>query len=207
MHKRLIAIGLLATTAATAQAEPYLGIGYQGGASKVENNALRRPVIDGRTLDASGNEWSGGVKLLAGYRLNDSWAVELGLRQAEREASFELRTSPAQDEEWESSIDAIHVTLAPVYVHRLGDGLDLRATAGLVYGDYDIKHLHVLDVENGPDQILSRATSNRSKIGGMVGLGVAVHTPWKLELLAEIQHQRTSILSDSSLAVTAVYRF
>lgn len=205
MYKRLIATGLLLSSTAVL-AEPYVGIGYQGGAARAEQNALRHPVVDGRAIDASDRDWGGGLKLLAGYRLSDSWAVELSYHETDLEAGFEQR-APMQDEEWESSIEATHLTLAPVYLHPLRDGLELRATAGLLYGDYDLRQSHVIDVENGPDQLLSRQSRSRSRLGGVVGIGMAVATPWKVELLAEIQHQRTSVLSESSAALSAVYRF
>ena len=205
MHKTLIVAGLALASTATV-AGPYAGLGYQGGAAKVEQGALRAPVVDGRTLDLSGSDGHGGLTALAGYRFSDTWSLELSWRRAGVEEGFELRQA-GQDEEWEASVEGSHFTLAPVYRIALGERLALRTTAGLLYGDYDVKQSHSLDVENGPDVTLASAARGRSRFGGSLGVGLEYTTPWKFDVVAEVRHQRTSVLSHTGASVSAVYRF
>lgn len=210
MHNKIAIAALVASAAAAtaAAAEPYVGIGYQAGAARVERNSLRSPVVDGRTLDQSGHESVRSLRVLAGYRFSDRWSVEAAFQRPTLETSIEERDlGTGNDEEWESSIRSTHVSLAPVFQHRLSDRAELRVSAGLLYGDYQFEHTHWLDVENGPDQQLSRVADSDSKLGAMAGVGVTFRTPWKVEVLAEALHQRTSLVSDSSAALALVYRF
>lgn len=207
MNKLLIGAGVLAFSTA-AMAEPYVGIGYQGGGMRVEQNSLRNPVVDGRTLDQSDHESAGSLRVLAGYRFSDSWALEVAFQRPTLETSIEERVvGTGDDEEWESSIESTHITLAPVYLHRLGERVELRVTAGLLYGDYDIDRTHWVDVDNGPDQLLASTSVSESKVGGVVGIGAAFQTPWKFEVVGEVQHQRTRLLSNSAASLNVVYRF
>lgn len=207
MYRKIIIAGLLAASTA-AVAGPYAGIGYQVGASRVEQDSLRSPDVDGRVLDQSDDESASSFRVLAGYRFNDRWALEFAFQKPTLETSIEERIAgTGDDEEWESSIESFHFTLAPVYLHRLGERVELRVTAGLLYGDYDRVRSHWIDVDDGPDQLLASTSDSESKFGATVGLGVAYTTPWKIELLAEGIYQRTSVLSNATLALTAVYRF
>jgi hypothetical protein len=208
MHSKIAIAALVAFAATAAAAEPYVGIGYQAGAARVERNSLRDPVVDGRTLDQSGRESVGSLRLLAGYRFSDRWSVEAALQRPTLETSIEeTDAGTGDDEEWESSIRSTHLSLAPVLQHRLSERAELRLSAGLLYGDYKFERSHSLDVENGPDQQFSRVTDNDSKLGAMAGVGVTFRTPWKVEVLGEVLHQRTSLVSDSSVALGLVYRF
>lgn len=206
MHKSLVTAALLLGST-LACAGPYVGLGYQAANSKVEQQSLKTPLVGSQAVDLSGSDSDGGVKLLAGYRFSDIWALELGLQQPRVEKSFERRLSVTEEEEWEVSVEGTHITLAPVLLFPVGEKLELRATLGLLYGDYDIKRSHLIDVENGPDQNVSRVAASDSKLGGMIGLGAAVRTPWKVDVLAEVQHQRTSVLSSTALSLGVVYRF
>lgn len=207
MYRRIVALGLLPFCTA-AWSAPYVGIGYQAGASRVEQDSQRQPVVDGRVIDQSGHESTGGLRLLGGYSFNDNWALELGVHRNTLEDGIEERvTGTGDDEEWESSIRSTHITLGPVYLHRFSERTSLRLTAGLLYGDYELKRTHWLDVDNGPDQLLSRATQGDSRLGATAGIGIGIQTPWKFEVLAEALHQRTRLLSNSSLALGVVYRF
>jgi hypothetical protein len=206
MRKTIVATCLLLTST-LACAESYIGAGYQGASLKVRNSGLQNPVVDGRPLDLSDRTWSDGLKVLAGTRLADSWALELSFQQAGVEKDATVQVDPNQEEEWEARIEGFHMTLAPVYLHRLGDTVDLRAMAGLLYGNYEVKQSHYLDIENGPDQSISRSSDSRSKLGGMIGLGLAFRTPWKFELVADAQYQHTSVLSGAAFSLAAVHRF
>lgn len=207
MYRKILTAGLL-TVSTVALSGPYVGIGYQAGASRVEQNSLREPVVDGRPVDQSGHESASSPRLLAGYRFNDTWALEFTFQRPTLESSIEERVvETGDDEEWESSIRSAHFTLAPVYQHRLGERTELRLTAGLLYGDYDLKRTHMLDVNNGPDELIARDSASRSKIGGVAGIGISVQTPWKFDVVAEALHQRTQVLSNSTLSLSAVYRF
>jgi hypothetical protein len=209
MYKTIIttaaATGLLLVTAA-ASAGPYIGLGYQAGQTRIEDKDLRDPVVDGQAIDTD-NKWKASPRALLGYQFNDNWALEFSYSRAGIENSVEDRTDPAQDEEWESEITGNHFTLAPVYLHPLGDLATLRVSAGVVYGDYKVRQLHALDVENGPDVTLSRIRDKESSLGGLVGLGAAFHLPWKIDLVTEVQYQRTKTLSNAGVSATAVYRF
>jgi hypothetical protein len=208
---RTTTVGIVATTllltSTLAVADVYVGAGYQGSAFKVKRESLQSPLVDGRTLDLSGSDWSGGMRAVAGTSLADGWALELSFQQAGLDDDASVQAGVGQEEEWEARVQGFHLTLAPVYVHRLGEKLDLRATAGLLYGHYDVRQTHYIDVEDGPDQPISRASDNKSKLGGMVGLGLAMRTPWDFELVADAQYQRTSVLAGSVFSLTAVHRF
>jgi hypothetical protein len=206
MQKPVVAACLLLTST-LACADVYVGAGYQGASLKVERDALRNPVVDGRALDLSARTWSDGLRLMAGTSLHDNWALELTFQQAGVDDDATVIVDATQEEEWEATVDGFHVTLAPVYLHRLGENLDLRATAGLLYGKYDVRQSHYIDVEDGADQPISRASDSRSRLGGMVGLGLGFRTPWKFELLADAQYQRTSVLAGPAFSLTAVHRF
>lgn len=209
MHRKIATLALVTFTAATAAAaEPYVGVGYQAGAARVERNSLRNPVIDGRTLDQSGHESVNSARVLAGIRFSDRWSLEAAFQQPTLETSFELDiVGTGDDEEWESSIRSTHVSLAPVFQHQLTERTALRLSAGLLYGDYRFTRTHTIDVDNGPDEQLSRARDSDSKVGAMAGVGVTYRTPWKVEVLAEALHQRTSLVSESSVALGLIYRF
>lgn len=206
MHKSIVATSLLLAST-LASAEIYVGAGLQAGSTRVEKDALRNPVVDGRALDLSKSESSSGLRLLAGVTLNDNWALELTAQRSEVDDSFDQPVTLTQDEDWEASIESTHITLAPVYIHPLGEKLDLRVTAGLLYGDYDIRQTHAYDNDDAPDQLISRSKSSKSKVGGVVGLGATFHTPWKIDLIGEVQHQRTSYVSNTAVSLTAAYRF
>lgn len=208
MNKKLIAAAGLLAMSTAAFADPYVGIGYQAGSSRIEKDSLRNPVVDGRALDQSGRESSNSARLVAGLRFSDRWALEATAQQPSLETSIEQRVAgTGDDEEWESTVDTTHITLAPVFLHKLSDNVELRATAGLLYGDYSFKRVHALDVDNGPDQTLSRVKDTDSRYGYTVGVGAAYTTPWKFDLVGDVTHQRTKLLSHSAVSLTAVYRF
>ena len=205
MQKTLIAAGLaLATTVATAG--PYVGVGYQAGEAKLEQSELRSPVVDGQALDLGDSTSTSDFTALVGYQFNETWALELSWQRADVEDDFEVRGA-TQDEEWDASVDGTHLVLAPVYRLPLGESLKLRASAGVVYGKYDIDQSHVIDVENGPDQTISSGSRSESELGGAVGLGLEYTTPWKVDVVGEIKYQRTKVLSNAGVAVNLVYRF
>lgn len=207
MFRKFAIVGLLGASTA-ALADPYVGIGYQAGASRVEQDSLRNPLVDGRPLDQSDSESASSARLLAGYRFSDRWALELAFQRPTMETSIEERIEgTGDDEEWESSIEAAHFSLAPVYQHRLAERFELRLSAGVLYGDYDIEHTHWVDVDDGPDQLLASESSNESKFGGMMGVGASWQSPWKFELLGEALYQRTSVLSNATFSLSAIYRF
>lgn len=205
MKKSLIAASLF-VAATAAHAGPYVGLGIQGTSAKLESSSLRDPVVDGEALDLSGSHEKVGVRLLGGYSFSDTWALELGFQQMKIEDSIEVR-DVGQDEEWEAEVDGMLLTLAPVYSLRLNDSTALRLTAGLVYGDHDIKQSHGIDVENGPDQELSSAKDGKSRFGGLAGIGVTYRTPWKVEVLADAQYLRSSVVSGPSMTLGVLYRF
>jgi opacity protein-like surface antigen len=205
MQKKIIAAGLtLASTMAVAG--PYVGAGYQAGEAKLEQRDWRSPVVDGQALDLSDSNSSSDFTALLGYRFNDTWALELSWQRAELDDDFEIRGA-TQDEEWDASVDGSHFVLSPVYRHALGEKLALRASAGVVYGRYDVSQSHVIDVENGPDQTLSSVSRSESEFGGAVGVGLEYTTPWKLDVIGELKYQRTKVLSNTGVAVNLVYRF
>lgn len=207
MYRKILTVSLL-TLSTAAMAEPYVGLGYQVGASRVERDSLRSPVVDGRTLDQSDHESASGLRGLVGYSFNDTWALEFTFQVPTMETTLEERVAgTGDDEEWESSIESTHLTLAPVYQHALSPRLKLRVTAGVLYGDYSLEREHTLDVDDGPDQRLFRSKTSETEWGGVAGIGLAYQTPWKVELLGEVLHQRTKLLSNTGVALTALYRF
>ncbi len=205
MQKKIIAASL-ALASSVAAAGPYVGVGYQAGEARLEQSDLRAPLIGGRTLDLGGSQSSSDFAALAGYQFDDRWALELGWLQVDVEDDFEVRGA-TQDEEWDASVNGDHFTLAPVYRHALGEKLSLRASAGVVYGRYDIGQSHVIDVENGPDQTLSRVSRSESEFGGAASLGFEYTTPWKVGVIGEVKYQHTKVLSNTGVALNLVYRF
>jgi accessory colonization factor AcfA len=205
MHKTLTAASLLLASSATF-AGPYLGLGVQSGQVRIEDSDLRDPVIDGQAID-SDSKWSSSARLLAGYRFSENWALEFTFGRAVIEDGIETRIDASRQEEWESEIKANQFSLAPVYSHRLGQATTLRFTAGLLFGDYDLQQLHAFDVDDAPDVTVSRVRSSESTAGGLVGLGLTYQLPWKVELVTEVQHQRTRLLSNTAVTASAVYRF
>ena len=45
MYKKLVTAGLITASGAVVSG-PYLGIGYEAGAARVEQDSLRNPVVD-----------------------------------------------------------------------------------------------------------------------------------------------------------------
>lgn len=205
MYKTITAAALLLASA-TAFAGPYAGLGYQAGVSHVEDGDLRDPLIDGQLIP-SDDKWSGSPRLLAGFQFNDNWALEFSFARPGLEDGVETRLDATQDEEWELDIDASQFALAPVYLRPLGKLATLRVTAGLLYGDYDIRRTHDIDVEDGADVRVSRSKDSDSAVGGLAGIGAAFHLPWKIDLVTEAQYQRTRVLSNTVFSAMAVYRF
>lgn len=205
MKKSLVATSLL-VAATAAHAGPYVGLGIQGTSSKVEASSLRAPVVDGETLDLTGNHENGGMRLLAGYSFSDTWALEFGFQRMEIEEAIEV-PGVDEDEEWDAEVEGTLLTLAPVYSLSLNDRTALRLTAGLAYGDYDIRQTHAIDVENGPDQTISSSRDSRKRIGALAGIGATFRTPWKVEVLADAQYLRTSVTSGAFLTLGVLYRF
>lgn len=205
MKKLIIPAGLaLASTVATAG--PYVGVGYQTGESKLEQSDFSSPVVDGQALDLSDSQSSSDFTAMVGYRFSDSWALELSWLHAEVDDDFEIR-GVGQDEEWDASIEGNHFVLAPVYRKALGEKLGLRATAGVVYGRYDVNTSHSIDVEDGPDQPISSSSTRESEFGGVVGVGLEYATPWKVDVVGEIKYQQTKLISHTGASVGLVYRF
>lgn len=205
MQKTIITAGL-ALASSVAAAGPYVGVGYLAGESKLEQSDLRSPVVGGRTLELGDSRSSSDFSALAGYQFNERWALELSWQQVDLEDDFEIR-QPTQDEEWDASVDGSHFTLAPVYRFALGERLGMRAAAGVVYGRYDVKQSHVIDVENGPDQVLSASSRSESEFGGVAGIGLEYTTPWKVDVIGEVKYQRTKVLSHTGVGLSLVYRF
>lgn len=205
MYKTITATGLLLVSAAT-WAGPYVGLGYQAGLARAEDKDLRDPVVDGQAIE-SDNEGNGSPRLLAGYQFNDNWALEFSFSRPGIEDSLETRIDANQDEEWESEIQGNHFTLAPVYLRPLGERATLRFSAGVVYGDYTLRQLHAIDVDDAPDITVSRTKTSDTAFGGLVGVGAAFHLPWKIDLVTEVQYQRTGTLSNAAASATVVYRF
>jgi accessory colonization factor AcfA len=146
-------------------------------------------------------------KLLVGYNFNANWGLELSFYQLEISNSDEVVLSATEEEEWEASVEGNHFALAPVYTHEVSDKFGVRATAGIVYGDYDVEQSHSIDVENGPDRPVSRSSGSESEFGGMVGVGVIYRAPWNIDVLAEYQYSQTKVVSNSAFSVSAAYRF
>jgi accessory colonization factor AcfA len=193
--------------ASPAHAEPYIGVGYQFSELSVEDDDLSRPLIDGRSVDLSDSDSDDNFKLLVGYNFNANWGLELSFYQLEISNSDEVVLSATEEEEWEASVEGNHFALAPVYTHEVSDKFGVRATAGIVYGDYDVEQSHSIDVENGPDRPVSRSSGSESEFGGMVGVGVVYRAPWNIDVLAEYQYSQTKVVSNSAFSVSAAYRF
>jgi opacity protein-like surface antigen len=205
MKKTHIAASLMfATTAVTAG--PYVGVGYQAGEARLEQGDLRSPVVDGQPLDLGNSTSIGDFTALVGYEFSDHWALELSWQQADVDDDFEIRGA-TQDEEWDASVAGAHFVLAPVYRMPVGENFKLRASAGVVYGRYDIDQSHVIDVEDGPDQTLTSVSRSESEFGGAVGVGLEYATPWKVDLVGEVRYQRTKVMSNAAAALNLVYRF
>ncbi len=206
MKHALLAASLL-IAASSAQAETYIGIGYQFSQLSVEDDDLSRPLVDGRSIDLSDSDSDDNFKLLVGYNFNANWGLELSFYQLEISNSDEVVLSATEEEEWEASVEGSHFALAPVYTHEFNEEFGVRATAGIVYGDYDVEQSHSIDVENGPDRPISRSSGSESGFGGMVGVGVVYRAPWNIDLLAEYQYSQTKIVSNSAFSLSAAYRF
>ncbi len=206
MKHALLAAGLL-IAASSAHAEAYIGVGYQFSQLSVEDDDLSRPLVDGRSIDLSDSDSDDNFKLLVGYSFDANWGLELSFYQLEISNGDEEILNATEEEEWEASVEGNHFALAPVYTHELNDTFGVRATAGIVYGDYDVGRSHSIDVENGPDRPISRSSGSETGFGGMVGVGVLYRAPWNIEVLAEYQYSQTKIVSNSALSLSAAYRF
>jgi accessory colonization factor AcfA len=206
MKHALLAASLL-IAASPAHAETYIGVGYQFSQLSVEDDDLSRPLIDGRSVDLSDSDSDDNFKLLVGYNFNANWGLELSFYQLEISNSDEVVLSATEEEEWDASVEGNHFALAPVYTHEVSDKFGVRATAGIVYGDYDVEQSHSIDVENGPDRPVSRSSGSESEFGGMVGVGVVYRAPWNIDVLAEYQYSQTKVVSNSAFSVSAAYRF
>jgi opacity protein-like surface antigen len=206
MKHVLLAASLLIAASST-HAETYIGVGYQFSQLSVEDDDLSRPLIDGRSVDLSDSESDDNFKLLVGYNFNANWGLELSFYQLEISNSDERLLTATEEEEWEASVEGNHFALAPVYTYEVRDNFGVRATAGIVYGDYDVEQSHSIDVENGPDRPISRSSGSESEFGGMVGVGVVYRAPWNIDLLAEYQYSQTKIVSNSAFSLSAAYRF
>lgn len=215
MNKALIS--LLITCSFSATAAPYVGVEYGLGTSSTDFNSVFK--ADGINLSPDLDD--GITSAFIGYSFNESWALELGYSQYELSAgsSKYLGQQTIKDQayhhemDWDASIKAKQISLAPVFTYSLSDKWTTKFKAGLTYTQYKAsegksEELELVtndDIEM--DKNLFHTSQKSNEVGALVSVGTEYEVFPQLTLGASVKYQLDSYSNTTSFNIGSTYYF
>nr|WP_086939755.1 AcfA family outer membrane beta-barrel protein [Thaumasiovibrio occultus] len=212
--KRIV-LALLATCSFSSVASPYVAIEYGIGSSDHDVE----PVLDGKQLNPELDEGIMGVTL--GYALSDQWALELGYSQFDLDVGSSQRlpnqTIDGKDymveKEWDASISAKQLSIAPVYTYHLNNLWRAKFKAGLTYTQYEEsshvgeEYEWVLNDDVEFDKALGGYSKTSNELGALVGVGVEYQLLRQVTIGANVKYQLDAYSNTASANLSASYYF
>ncbi|EHK0032477.1 porin family protein [Vibrio parahaemolyticus] len=215
MNKTLLA--LLVTCSVSVSAAPYVGLEY--GLGTTDHDLEPHFSADNVTLNPELEDgiFSGFV----GYAFNDNWALELGYSQFDlddsRSKNLGIKPIDGKDYhhemDWDASIKAKQVSLAPVFNYALNDKWTTKFKAGLTYTQYDAKvskHQEYELVANDDVEMtntLFHSAEKNNEFGAMFSVGAEYQVFPKLTIGANAKYQLDSYANTASFNVGTTYYF
>ena len=208
---------LLIACSFSATAAPYVGLEY--GVGSASHDATNTFSKEGVHLDPSLED--GILGGFVGYAFNDNWALELGYNQFELSDGHSSYLGQKNingqnyhhEMDWDASVDAKQVTLAPVYTFAFNDQWRAKVKAGLTYTQYDANQSKTEEFElvtNDDiemDNHLAHAAQSQNEIGGMVSVGAEYAVLPQLTVGANVKYQADSYASMASFNIGTTYYF
>ncbi|AMG32053.1 porin family protein [Grimontia hollisae] len=214
--KKLL-LPLLITSSFSASAAPYIGLEY--GIGHTNHNVEAHFLQDNLVLKPDLDE--GIFSGIVGYSFNDTWAIELGYSQYEpddgRSQYLGVEKVNGQDylteHEWDASIKAKQLSLAPVYHYTLNDKWTAKFKAGLTYTEYKAqanKHKDYELVTNNDvefSESLYHQSDKSKRVGAMLAAGAEYKVLPKLAIGSNVKYQFDSYADTLSLNIYTNYYF
>ncbi|GHA60462.1 AcfA family outer membrane beta-barrel protein [Photobacterium aphoticum] len=207
---------LLIACSFSATAAPYVGLEY--GVGSASHDATNTFSKEGVHLDPSLED--GILGGFVGYAFNDNWALELGYNQFELSDSHSSYLGLTADKayhhemDWDASVDAKQVTLAPVYTFAFNDQWRAKVKAGLTYTQYDASQSKTEEWESVTNDDIEHeinhptaAAQSQNEIGGMVSVGAEYAVLPQLTVGANVKYQADSYASMASFNIGTTYYF
>lgn len=206
---------ILAASSFSVAAAPYVGLEY--GLGTTDHDFETSFKADGVKLNPELEDgiWGGFV----GYSLNDSWAVELGYSQFDlddsrsKQISFDPSTGIEKEMDWDSSIKAKQITLAPVFNYALNEKWSAKVKAGVTYTQYEAHAGKYLETDNeytDHDATVAQGdtvNTDTNEIGAMFSVGAEYRILPQLTIGANAKYQLDSYANTASINVGSTYYF
>ncbi|MGF1725555.1 AcfA family outer membrane beta-barrel protein [Photobacterium nomapromontoriensis] len=215
MNKALIS--LLLTCSFSATAAPYVGVEFGMGTSSSDFNS----TFKADSVNLSPDLDDGIASAFIGYSFNESWALELGYSQYElSDGSSKYLGQKIIDGQafhhemdWDASIKAKQISLAPVFTYALSDKWTTKFKAGLTYTQYKAsqgksEELELItndDIEM--DKTLFHTSHKLNEVGALVSVGSEYEIFPHLTLGANVKYQIDSYSNTTSFNIGSTYYF
>jgi len=215
MKKTLLAV--LMVSPLSVMAAPYVGLEY--GYGSVDHDFEPQFAADNVALNPELGE--GITNIFIGYTFNESWALELGYSQYELDDSRSNDLGVIsingqdywQEMDWDSSIKAKQISLAPVYTYAMDDKWSLKFKAGVTYTQYKSKagKYEELELLTNDDVEINNTLSHRSQStnewGGVAAFGTEYKVWPQLTIGANVKYQVDSYANVTSFNLSTAYYF
>lgn len=215
MKKSLLS--LLVICSFPTLAAPYIGLEYGVSSSNTDFSSAFK--AEGVNLDPKADD--GIMSAFLGYSFTPSWALELGYSQFDLDDSQSKNLGIANvggkdyhhEMEWDSSVKAKQISLAPVFTYALNSDWTTKLKAGLTYTQYksseskseDYELVTNDDVEM--DNNLFHRSSDSNEIGAMLALGTEYTVLPQLTVGANVKYQLDNYANTASLNLGTTYYF
>lgn len=215
MKKSLL--GLLVVCSFSATAAPYVGLEYGFGSSNTDFDSTFK--AEGIKLEPKSDD--GIMTVFLGYSVSPSWAVELGYSQFDLDDSQSKKLGIANvggkdyhhEMEWDSSVKAKQISLAPVFTYALNDRWSTKLKAGLTYTQYKSSESKseeyelVTNDDIEMDNNLFHRSSDSNEIGAMFALGTEYAVLPQLTVGANVKYQLDNYANTASFNLGTTYYF
>lgn len=207
----------LALNSLSVAAAPYVGLEY--GFGSTDHDFETSFQADGVNLNPELED--GILGGFVGYSINESWAIELGYSQFELDDErsknlgiVDINGQMYQHEmEWDSSIKAKQITLAPVFSYAVNDKWTTKMKAGVTYTQYEStarkseEHELVINDDVELNNTLFHRSEKNDEFGAMVSIGAEYEIASGFTVGANAKYQLDSYTNTASLNVSSTYYF
>ncbi|WP_274879692.1 AcfA family outer membrane beta-barrel protein [Vibrio harveyi] len=215
MKKTVLTI--LTASSFSVAAAPYVGLEY--GFGTTDHDFEPSFQADGVNLNPELEDGIFGGFI--GYSINDSWAVELGYNQFDlddgRSKNLGIVDIKGQkyhhEMNWDASIKAKQITLAPVFSYALNEKWTTKVKAGLTYTQYESKaskleeHELVMNDDVEMNNTLFHRSEKNNELGAMLSIGAEYKIFPQLTIGANAKYQLDSYANTASINVGSTYYF